>query len=373
MGRRTPLWTRYVWRFEDANYCTAFYNDPEEARADAMQQITEQMDGTWRERPRAELPSDPRPGPRILLEEWIDVWVRLLDEIEPTTRAKYKYFVEGHILPEFQGRQLGSLNFEEIEAWEKAIPTRISARGRPYARSVASGARSLLITILGDAVHAGRLERSRAERRKGRRGRVRAKGRQPGRSAQQSSANVITPFQALCLSERCALLSGRDIDLVMNVFAAWTGVRWGELLAVEGWDGGDSPLQISQDGISTYAVDWQLRELGGIVRKSPPKDGSYRVLDLPPFLAGLVQWAMDNRRSTCRCPVLDGSADCKGDDETEPNYLFLGPKGGHPRLVELRRPLPDPSRRGLLPRPQRHPPADLRHRRALAGHPDPQG
>ena len=137
------------------------------------------------------------------------MWVHLLDEIEPTTRAKYKYFVEGHILPEFQGRQLGSLNFEEIEAWEKAIPTRISARGLPYARSVASGARSLLVTILGDAVHAGRLERNPAERRKGRRGRVRAKGRQPGRAAQLSSANVITPFQALCLSERCALLSGR--------------------------------------------------------------------------------------------------------------------------------------------------------------------
>ena len=34
---------------------------------------------------------------------------------------------------------------------------------------------------------------------------------------------MITPFQALCLAERCALLSGRDIDFVMNVFAAWTG------------------------------------------------------------------------------------------------------------------------------------------------------
>ena len=51
--------TRYVWRFEDAKYRTAFYDDPEEARADAMRQITEQMDGTWRERPRAEVPSDP--------------------------------------------------------------------------------------------------------------------------------------------------------------------------------------------------------------------------------------------------------------------------------------------------------------------------
>jgi len=51
---------------------------------------------------------------------------------------------------------------------------------------------------------------------------------------------VITPLQALCLAERCALLSGLDIDFIMNVFAAWTGVRWGELLAVEGWDAEDS-------------------------------------------------------------------------------------------------------------------------------------
>ena len=277
------------------------------------------------------------------------MWVSLLDEIEPTTRAKYKYFVESHILPEFQGRQLGSLTFEEIEAWEKAIPTRISARGRPYAHSVASGARALLITILGDAVHAGRLERNPAERRKGRRGRVRAKGRRPGRASQQNSANVITPFQALCLSERCALLSGRDIDFVMNVFAAWTGVRWGELLAVEGWDGDDSPLQLSKDGISTYAVDWQLRELGGVVRKAPPKDGSYRVLDLPPFLADLARWAVDNRLPTCHCPLADGHPVCKGDDSTGPNYLFLGPNGGHPRRSNYADRYLTPAAEGLYP------------------------
>jgi hypothetical protein len=158
----------------------------------------------------------------MLLEEWIDLWVSMLGDIEPTTLAKYKYFVENHILPVFQGRQLGSLTFEEIEAWDNAIPTRISARGRPYARSVASSARSILITILGDAVHAGKIDRNPAERRKGRRGRMRAKGRAPAHAAQQTAANVITPFQALCLAERCALLSGQDIDFVMNVFAAWT-------------------------------------------------------------------------------------------------------------------------------------------------------
>ena len=331
--------TRYVWRFEGQRYWTTFYDDPEEARADATAQITEQLKGTWRD----------RSGPRMLLEEWIDVWVTLLGDIEPTTKGKYKYFVEGHILPEFQGRTLGSLTFEEIEAWEGAIPTRMSARGRPYARSVASSARSLLITILGDAVHAGKLDKNPAERRKGRRGRVQAKGRVPSQAAQQNAANVISPFHALCLAERCALLSGQDIDFVMNIFASWTGVRWGELLAVEGWDGKDSPLQIPERGIATYALDWQLRELGGVVRKSPPKDGSYRILDLPPFLADLMRWAMDNRLKSCSCAHADGQPVCKGNDRTPGSYLFLGPKGGHPRRSNYADDFLTPAAEGLYP------------------------
>jgi len=331
--------TRHVWRFEGQKYRTQFYDDPEDARADATAQITQQMQGTWRD----------RSGPRMPLEEWIDVWAGLLDDIEPTTRANYQYLVEFHILAEFQGRQIGSLTFEEIEAWDRSIPKRINTQGRPYAYSVASSARSLLITILGDAVHAGKIDRNPAERRKGRRGRKRAKGRAPARAAQQATSNVITPLQALCLAERCALLSGRDIDFVMNVFAAWTGVRWGELLAVEGWEGEDSPLQLNEHGISTYAVDWQLREIEGVVCKAAPKDGSYRVLDLPPFLADLTRWAMDNRHSTCHCPLTEGRPACKGPDPTEPNYLFLGPKAGHPRRSNYADRYLTPAAEGLHP------------------------
>ena len=207
--------TRYVWRFGGEKYRTPFYDDPEDARADATAQITQQLQGTWQD----------ESGRRMPLEEWIDVWAGWLDEVEPTTIAFYKYLVEFHILPAFQGRQLGTLTFEEIEAWDRSIPKKINSQGRPYARSVASAARSLLITLLGDAVHAGKIDRNPAERRKGRRGRKRARGRTPTRAAQDSTTNVITPTQALCLAERCALLSGRDIDFVMNIFAAWTGVR----------------------------------------------------------------------------------------------------------------------------------------------------
>jgi len=331
--------TRYVWRFGGQKYRTAFYDDAEEARADATAQVTQQIQGTWRD----------RSGPRTLLEDWIDAWTGMLDDIEPTTRSYYRYLVEFHILAEFQGREIGSLTFEEIEAWDRSIPKRINTQGRPYARSVASAARSLLITILCDAVHAGKIDRNLAERRKGRRGAKRAKGRAPARAAQPATSNVITPLQALCLAERCALLSGHDTDFVMNVFAAWTGVRWGELLAVEGWEGADSPLQLPDNGIATYAVDWQLREIEGVVCKSAPKDGSYRVLDLPPFLADLLRWALDNKRGICACPRTSGRPSCKGADQTAPNYLFLGPKHGHPRRSNYADRYLTPAAEGLHP------------------------
>src|SRR5262249_44939556 len=115
--------TRYVWRFGGKKYRTPLYNHPEEARAHATAHSTPQMDGTWRD----------QSGPRTLLEDWIDVWTGMLHDIEPTTIANYRYLVEFHILAEFQGRELGSLAFDEIETWERAIPKRINSQGRPYA------------------------------------------------------------------------------------------------------------------------------------------------------------------------------------------------------------------------------------------------
>jgi integrase len=332
--------TRYVWRFESKKYRTPSYEDPNEAYADAMEQITAQMRGTWKD----------KSGAKMLLEDWIHTWRELL-EVEETTLEKYKYLIEFHILPEFGEKELGELNFEDIEKWERAIPTRISSKGTPFAQSVARGARNLLITILGDAVHSHKIDWNPAERRKGRRGRVTAKGRRaPVNAAQQGTSNVITPVQAICFAERCALLSGRDTDFVMNIFATWTGVRWGELMAVEGWHGKDSPIQLPDNGIATYALDWQLREIGGVVRKAPPKDGSYRTLDLPPFLAKLTKWAIDNRAERCICPDVDGRPKCKGDDPTDPNYLFLGPKGGHPRRSNYADDFITPAAEGLHPK-----------------------
>jgi integrase len=123
-------------------------------------------------------------------------------------------------------------------------------------------------------------------------------------------------------------------------------------MAVEGWNGKESPLQLPAKGIATYTLDWQLREIGGKVEKSPPKDGSYRTLDIPPFLADLLRWAVKHQRPACACPQDEGRPVCKGDDETPAHYLFLGPRGGHPRRSNYADRIITPAAEGLHPKRQ---------------------
>lgn len=58
---------------------------------------------------------------------------------------------------------------------------------------------------------------------------------------------------------------------------------------------------------------------------------------------------MDNRLPTCRCPLADGRPVCKGDDPTDPNYLFLGPGGGHLRRSNYADRYLTPAAEGLYP------------------------
>jgi hypothetical protein len=120
---------------------------------------------------------------------------------------------------------------------------------------------------------------------------------------------------------RAALLSGRDEDFTLIITVAYTGLRWGEAIGLEGDYAKPDELH----------VEWQLREVNGVMYRLPPKDDSYRSpawepcvpVDLPPFLAELLT---DQARSHAaqRCP-------CAGEHGGSGQYVFLGPDGGHYR------------------------------------------
>lgn len=91
---------------------------------------------------------------------------------------------------------------------------------------------------------------------------------------------VVTDTLGLLLvAERASLLSGRDDEFVAVILKGYTGMRWGELVGLE-------PKFARPESVR---VEWQLYELDtGELHRCPPKDDSYRTIDTPEWLSGLV-------------------------------------------------------------------------------------
>lgn len=274
---------------------------------------------------------DPKAG-QVTLTEWVNLWFPTLD-LEPSTLSNYRYQIEVHILPAFGDRALASLTREEIAAWELGLVK------RGYSQRTARDSRSMLITILNDAIPRY-IQANPAERRrgKGRKGHRRIARHQTARKAWP------TPLQALLVAERCAALSGRSADFVMILTIAYTGMRWSEAIGL--------PVECVHGDV--VDIDWKLYELNGRFYRGAPKDGSMRPADLPPFLAELIaaELAVTSKRCACRSspPVrtLSDSAVpiswCAGE-----NYVFLGPDGGHFRRSSYSRRFFRPAADGWYP------------------------
>src|SRR5207247_279972 len=160
--------------------------------------------------------------------------------------------------------------------------------------------------ILNDAIPRC-IQSNPAARRRGK-GR---KGQRRIEKAERAQKAWATPLQALLLAERCAVLSGDDTDFVMIVLLAYTGVRWGEVLAL-------APVAVRRGELD---VHWKLYELNGRFYRGRPKDGSMRTVDLPPFLNDLLaDYAAAHPARTCSCRNRENPW-CRGE-----SYLFLGRK-----------------------------------------------
>lgn len=252
--------------------------------------------------------TDPDAG-KMLVSEWIEYWQPAQDVGLSTTDTR-GYLIRRFILPAWRNCALASLGADEIGAWEKAIPARTGV-----SRSTAADVRSLLCTILGDAV-TGKLIRYNPALR------PRNLGRRTGRKLERSPQRAwVTPLQTLLLAERAALITGRAGDFTLIIAIGYTGLRWGEAIGLE------RPFLRK----TAVEVEWQLREINGTFHRIPPKDDSYRSpkwepclpVDLPDFLAGLLaSQAKDTSGRRCSCARAHGGSG---------QYLFLGPDGGHYR------------------------------------------
>lgn len=187
-------------------------------------------------------------------------------DLAPSTMENYCNHIEGHLLPHFDAIALSAIERRDIKQWEKG-------QKALYAASSVKTWRSTLHLILADAVDENLISSNPATQRRGR-------GKRAGRSRDRGPERVVTdPVGLLLIAERAALLSGRDDEFLGVILKGYTGLRWGELVGLE--TAFARPRRIR--------VEWQLYELGsGELVRCPPKDDSYRDVDIPDWLSRLV-------------------------------------------------------------------------------------
>lgn len=212
--------------------------------------------GSWR---------DPAAG-QITFAAYASRWYAAQD-LAPSTMQNYRRHIEEHLLPTFADWPLARILRPDVDAWEK------KEKAAGYALSSVKTWRSTLHLILADAEEEGLIGSNPATRRRGR-------GKRAGRSRTRGPEKTVTDaLGVLLIAERAALLSGRDDEFVATVLMGYTGMRWGEVVGLE--------TELVRPG--AVRVEWQLYELdtGELVR-CPPKDDSYRTIDLPGWLSDLL-------------------------------------------------------------------------------------
>jgi integrase len=253
----------------DARGATVRFDSKREAVKAANDEEAKVRAGAWR---------DPSTG-RMLFADYASRWYAAQD-LALSTMEIYKSNLEVHLLPYFGETELSAITAFDIAEWEK------QEKAAGYALSSINGWRGTLHLVLADAVDDGLIGANPATRRRGR-------GKRAGRARERGPEKVITdPLGALLIAERAALLSGRDDEFVAVVLAYFTGMRWGELVGLE--------TEFAR--LRSIRVEHQLYELDtSVLHRCPPKDDSYRDVDVPPWLSKLV-YDHIGRTSPKPCP-----------------------------------------------------------------------
>lgn len=190
-----------------------------------------------------------------------------------------------HLVPTFGDKPIRDITEAMVNAWEtEQLKSCAVSSVRTY--------RSLLHRLLADAVDADHADKNVAERRRGR-GRRHGRGRSRGPEKQ-----ITTMLGSLLIAERASLLSGRDDEFVAHIHKTYTGQRWGEIVGME--------TKFARPEARSFRIEWQLYELdSGELSRCPPKDDSYRNIDSPAFLSGLVGDHIARTKPTpCPCHGL---------------------------------------------------------------------
>jgi integrase len=203
--------------------------------------------GTW---------IDPRAG-RVPLRAFANEWLEQRAELRPTTRAKYRFLLDDHILPMLGDTLLSKLSPAQVRSWHAELLAR-----RP---ATAAGSYRLLAAICHTAVRDEKIGRSPC----------RVKGASVEHSAERPVATVAEIDAAV---KACA---GRYRLAIL--LASWCQLRRGEVLGLQRRD--------IDELHKTIAVvrTWSLQVDGKTVEGPPKTDAGIRTVAVPPNVVATLK------------------------------------------------------------------------------------
>jgi integrase len=223
---------------------------------------------------------DPRAG-RVTVGEWADRWLHSQAQLKPTTLARYRGILHGHLVPKWADRQLATVSHAEIQSW---VAGQVSAGLAPA--TVRKHFRVLSL-VLDLAVRDGRLARNpctginlpRAEQARRR--------YLTHRQVHMLAAETARPRPGTRLPhrEREFMDSYRLVVLVL----AYCGLRWGELAALKAGrvDTGRRRLEVVESVV----------EVDGVLVWGVPKGYERRSVPVPAFLLEELRRHLEGRQS----------------------------------------------------------------------------
>lgn len=203
--------------------------------------------------------ANPQTG-RVRFGEYAERWLERRD-LRESTRAKYRYLLDKHLLPTFSDVPLAKLDPGQIAEWHAPL--------RRHHPSTAAGAYRLLATICNSAVHEKKLPRSPCE----------IKGASTEDSPKRPTATVAELQAAIDAAPerfRCALL-----------LAAWGQLRRGEVLGLQRRD-----INL-KTGSVTVQRGWTLTSAGKTVLDEPKTKAGKRTVHLPAQAREAVEAHLD--------------------------------------------------------------------------------
>jgi integrase len=192
---------------------------------------------------------DPEDG-KVTLRAYANEWLGLRDDLRSTTRAKYRYLLDGHILPKLGDTTLGSLSSSRVRAWHAAL--------RQRHPSTAASAYRLLAGICNTAVVDKKIASSPCTVK--------------GASTESAKERPVATVAEVAAAAGAAPERYRLAILL----AMWCQLRRGEVLGLQRQDVDELHATIR------VCRTWTVQTDGKLVEDKPKTEAGTRTVAIPP-------------------------------------------------------------------------------------------